>query len=403
MTKEEVINKYKQYIMDTYTRYDLCLVKGQGINVQDISGKTYMDFISGISVVNLGYNNSKWLSAMQKQLTEITHSSNLFYIQPQVELAEILIKNSIKGKCFFCNSGAEANEAAIKIARKFAYEKGKKQSEIITLEQSFHGRTIATVTATGQKKYQEGFAPLLSGFVYTPLNNLEALKNKINDNTCAIMIELVQAEGGIKVADKNFVKNIASLCKKNNILLIIDEVQTGIGRCGDLFAYKLYDIEPDIFTLAKALGNGIPIGAMIARKEIAEVFKPGTHASTFGGNHLACTSALAVIDTILSEKLIKNAKQMGKYLSGRLNDLKEKYSFIKDIRGLGLLVGMEMSHPAHNIIEKCRDKGVILNCIQNTVIRFAPPLIVTKHDIDFMIKILNEVLIEEVLGGKNGT
>ncbi len=395
MNLEKIKENYNKYVMSTYLRNDLCFVSGKGAYVWDINGKKFLDFISGISVLNIGYSHPEWTKKVIEQLNKIIHSSNLYYIQPQAELAKILIENSIDGKCFFCNSGAEANEAAIKLARKFAHSKGNKERfEIITFEQSFHGRTLATITATGQKKYQEGFEPLVPGFVYAKYNDLEDLKSKVTQNTCAIMLELVQAEGGIRVADKKFVKETAALCKDKNILLILDEVQTGMGRSGELFAYKLYDIEPDIFTLAKALGNGFPIGVMIAKKETAEVFKPGMHASTFGGNHLACTAGIAVTNIIKSSDFLDNVKITGKYLFECLAELKNKYSFIKEIRGIGLLLGMELSIPAQEIVNKCYGKGILLNCIQNTVLRFAPPLIINKEDINFMAKNLDKVLSE---------
>ncbi|MBI4650871.1 aspartate aminotransferase family protein [Candidatus Desantisbacteria bacterium] len=393
MEFKKIKDNYNKYIMNTYLQNDICLINGKGIYVFDTEGKKYMDFISGISVINLGYSHPEWVKVLQKQINRIVHSSNLYYIEPQARLAELLIKNSINGKCFFCNSGAEANEAAIKLARKFSKDHyGENKFEIITMEKSFHGRTLATITATGQKKYQEGFSPLMPGFIYTPFNDFKALKNKVTKKTCAIMLELVQAEGGINVAEKKFIEDTAALCKDKNILLLIDEIQTGIGRCGEMFAYKLYNVDPDIFTLAKALGSGIPIGAMIAKKEIAETFKPGTHASTFGGNHLACIAALSTINTDLNKKLIANARETGKYLLECLMKIKNKYSFVKDVRGKGLLIGMELSYPAHPIVKKCQEKGILLNCIQNTVLRFAPPLIITKKEIDYMIKILDKEL-----------
>ncbi|MBI5417821.1 aspartate aminotransferase family protein [Candidatus Poribacteria bacterium] len=395
MDIEEVKKLYNKYVMNTYTRNELSLTHGEGVYVWDNAGKKYLDFLSGIAVSNIGYKHPKWIKSVNEQINNIIHSSNLFYIEPQAKLAQKIIQNSLLGgKCFFCNSGAEANEAAIKLARKYAHNSdSKKRFEIITMEQSFHGRTMATITATGQKKYQEGFDPLLPGFIYSPFNDFDALKSKITDNICAIMIELLQAEGGLRVADKNFIKKTSELCKEKNILFIIDEVQTGIGRCGDLFAYKLYDIEPDIFTLAKALGNGVPIGAMIAKKEIADTFKPGMHASTFGGNHLACSSALAVINTILDENLLSNCKEMEKYLFLCLTKLKNKHSIVKDVRGLGLLIGMELTCPAGDIVAKCMQNGVILNCVQGNVLRFAPPLIIKKEHIDSMIEILDEALL----------
>ncbi|MFH1288765.1 MAG: aspartate aminotransferase family protein, partial [bacterium] len=335
----------------------------------------------------------KVVKAIIQQAKKIIHTSNLYYTEPMVNLAKLLIKNTYNGKCFFANSGAEANEAAIKLARLYSKTKfSPDRYEIITFENSFHGRTLATITATGQKKYQEGFEPLMPGFVTIPFGDLAALKAAIKPATCAIMVEIIQAEGGINEADIPFWQGVRELVQKENLLLIVDEIQTGIGRTGKLFAYQHYGLEPDIITLAKSLANGLPIGAMIAKKKIAETFKPGHHASTFGGNPLAANTALTVLKTILKENIVDKVKENGEYLKEKLFGLKSKYNFITDIRGKGLLIGMEMTIDGQEIVKKCLEKGLIINCVKSNVLRFVPPLIITKEEIDSAVKILDEVL-----------
>jgi predicted acetylornithine/succinylornithine family transaminase len=387
ITAREIIEEEKKFMTPVYNRIPVCLVKGAGIKVWDVNGKEYLDFF-GQGVNGIGHCHPKLVKAIQEQATKLIHFSNLYYTIPQVELAKKLSQISFGGKVFFANSGAEVNEAAIKLARMY----GKGKYEIITMTNSFHGRTLATMSATGQEKIHKGFEPLVDGFKYVPFNDLEQVEKAITQSTCAIMVEPIQGEGGVNVASIEYLKGLRILCDEHKILLILDEVQTGIGRTGKMFGYEHYGIIPDIMTLAKWLGSGIPIGAMIAKPELADILSPGTHASTFGGNPLACAGTLAVIDVIIKENLVENAKEIGNYLIDKLYELKNKYSFIKEVRGKGLMVGMELSLPGASIIDSCLQEGLIINCTVEKVLRFLPPLIVTKQDVDNAIEILDNVL-----------
>ncbi len=388
MKTEEVKKLDEKYVIHTYKRAPLVLVKGRGTKVWDSEGKEYLDFVAGIAVNGLGHCHSKVVKAIQQQVSQLMHISNLYYIEPQVKLAKLLAENSFGDKSFFCNSGAEANEAAIKLSRK--YGKGKRY-EIICMEGSFHGRTLATLTATGQEKYRKGYAPLAPGFKIVPFNNLEKVEEVISSRTVAIMLEPIQGEGGINVAKDDYLKGIRKLCDENNLLLILDEIQCGMGRTGKLFSYEHYGIEPDIMTLAKSLGGGFPIGCIITKDKIASYFSPGDHASTFGGNPLACNAARAAMEAILEEKLIENAVQVGNYFIEKLKELKKKYSFIKNVRGKGLMIGVELDFEGKDIVSKCQEKGILINCTVDKVLRFVPPLIVTKKEIDRVIDVLDEV------------
>lgn len=394
MTEKEIIKLTDKYILPTYKRNHVAFVKGKGVNVWNASGKKYLDFFSGLAVNNLGHCHPDIVRAIKNQAGKLMHTSNLYYTEPQAKLAEKLVKSSFPGKVFFCNSGAEANEAAIKLARKWG---NPHRNEIITMKESFHGRTIATLTATGQTKYQKGFQPLASGFKYAPFNSLYALKKSITKRTVAIMMEPIQGEGGINIAEVEFVKKVRSLCDKRKILLIFDEVQTGIGRTGKMFAFQHYGVIPDILTLAKALGGGLPIGVMIATKKFADVLQPGTHASTFGGNPVVCAAACAVLDTIKKEKLLDNTNKMGKYFNRKLLELKNKHSVIKDVRNKGLMIGIELKIKGAEIAKECMKEGLLINCTAEKVLRFLPPLIVKKEQIDQAIKILERVLNEKRL------
>ncbi|MBA7631786.1 Acetylornithine aminotransferase [subsurface metagenome] len=388
MKTEEVKKLDEKYVIHTYKRAPLVLVKGKGTRVWDSEGKEYLDFVAGIAVNGLGHCHPKVVKAIQEQVVQLMHISNLYYIEPQVKLAKLLAENSFGDKSFFCNSGAEAVEAAIKLSRK--YGKGERY-EIICMEGSFHGRTLATLTATGQEKYRKGYAPLAPGFRIVPFNDLEKAKEAISSRTVAIMLEPVQGEGGINVAKDDYLKGIRKLCDKNDLLLILDEIQCGMGRTGKLFSYEHYGIEPDIMTLAKSLGGGFPIGCMIAKDKTASYFSPGDHASTFGGNPLACSATCAVIKTILEEKLIENAAQVGNYFIEKLKELKKKYSFIKNVRGKGLMIGMELEFEGKDIVTKCQEKKILINCTVDKVLRFVPPLIVTKKEVDKVIDVLDKV------------
>ena len=392
MKKQEVFDYYQDYILSTYKKFKLIFVKGKGNYLWDIDGKKYLDFFPGWGVNNLGHCHPKVISAIRDQISKLIFIPNNYYNLAQAKLAKELIYYSFKGKVFFCNSGAEANEAAIKLARKFG--EGKRY-EIISFENSFHGRTLGALALTGQEKYHRGFEPLPEGFRIVKFNDLEETKKAINEKTVAIILELIQGEGGINVADKDFVLGLRKLCDENNLLLIIDEVQTGIGRTGRLFCYQHYGITPDIMTLAKALGGGLPIGCMIVKEKYASVLKPGEHASTFGGGPVVCKSALAVLKTIQKEKLLSHTQRMGEYLILKLNNLKERFpELIKEIRGMGLMVGVELNREGNIVVEKCLEKGLLINCTHEKVLRLMPALIVNKKEIDRAVGILSKVMQE---------
>ncbi|MFA4989478.1 MAG: aspartate aminotransferase family protein [Candidatus Omnitrophota bacterium] len=388
MKLEEVFASYNENIMPTYTKVPLVFVKGQGSKLWDIHHKAYLDFFPGWGVGNLGHCHPKVMQAVRDQVSKLIFIPNNYYHIPQAKLAKELVYWSYPAKVFFCNSGAEANEGAFKLARKY----GQGRFEIITFENSFHGRTLATLAATGQKKYQEGFSPLPEGFKTVKFNDIEAVKNAVSHKTVAIMLELVQGEGGINVATKDFVSGLSKLCAEQKLLLIVDEVQTGVGRTGKLFCYQHYGLIPDIMTLAKSLGGGFPIGAMVVKKEIADTLGPGMHASTFGGGPVIARAALAVLKAVQKEKLLKNARVMGEYLFTKLNALKEKFSAIQEVRGLGLMAGVELNIEGKEIVEKCIGQGLLINCTHAKVLRLMPALNVTQKEIDKAIAILGTVL-----------
>ncbi len=386
------VQKTDQFIFQTYQRQGKALVKGEGVFLWDEDGKKYTDFLAGIAVCGLGHCHPKITEAICRQASTLVHVSNLFYTLPQAELAARLCEKSFADRVFFANSGAEANEAAIKLVRRYFQKKGEKNRfRIITMLQSFHGRTMATLTATGQDKVKDGFYPLLEGFSYVPFNDLKALEDQLDDTVCAVMLEPVQGEGGIVPADAVYLKGVRELCTKKGILLIFDEIQCGMGRCGRLFAHQLYDIFPDIMTLAKALGNGLPIGAMLATREAATGFDVGSHATTFGGTPLVTAAALEVINIIGTEAFLDEVRQKGRYFKEKLVELKEKHSRIVAVRGEGLLIGLEIDRDAAFFVGKLLEKGFIINGIQDKVLRFAPPLIVEKTDIDRLITTLDSL------------
>jgi len=391
MNTKEVIAQYDKYVMSTYGRIPTVIVKGKGLKVRDLDGNEYLDFFPGWAVTGLGHCHPKVVNAVRNYLKKIIHVSNNYYNVLQGKLAQKIIENSFEGKVFFCNSGAEANEGAIKLARSYGNASGGRY-EIITMENSFHGRTLATITATSQPKYQKGFEPLPLGFKYAAFNDIKAVENAITDKTIAIMLEPIQGEGGINVASEGYVKALRVLCDKKDLILIFDEVQTGMGRTGKMFCFEHYGIIPDIMTLAKALGGGLPIGAMVASKKFADVLKPGMHASTFGGSPIACSAALAVFEAIQKEKLLSNTVRIGEYLLGKLSELKKKKSIIKEIRGKGLMVGVELTIPGKEIVEKCLKEGLLINCTHDKVLRIMPGMIVTKKQIDKAIGILDKIM-----------
>jgi len=391
------IKKTDNFVFQTYLRQGKAFVKGEGSFLWDEDGKKYTDFLAGIAVCGLGHCHPKITQAINKQASTLVHVSNLFYTMPQADLASKLCEKSFADRVFFANSGAEANEAAIKLARRYFQKKGDKtRFKIITMEQSFHGRTMATLSATGQKKIKEGFYPLLEGFSYVPFNDIEALKNEIDETVCGIMLEPVQGEGGIIPADPQFLKAVRELCNDKGILLIFDEIQCGMGRCGKLFAHELYGVTPDIMTLAKALGNGLPIGAMLATQDAAAGFDYGSHATTFGGTPLATAAALEVVNIISQETFLEQVREKGRYFKDKLVKLKEKHSKITDVRGEGLLLGMEIElekdKDAAFFVGKLMKKGFIINGIQDKILRFAPPLIIEEKDIDRLISALDSLL-----------
>lgn len=387
------IEKSNSFIAATYSRYPVILVKGSGCRVWDFNGREYIDFVSGLAVNNLGHCHPNVVKAICDQAEKLLHVSNLYHILPQINLAEILVENSFADRIFFCNSGAEANEAAIKLSRKYAKDNGDADRyEIITMKKSFHGRTLAAITATGQEKFHKGFEPLLPGFVYADFNNIEDVERAINKKTCAVLVEPIQGEGGVNIPSDNYLKELRALCNDKKLLLILDEVQTGMGRTGRLFAYQHYGIEPDIATLAKGLAGGVAIGAMLAKEDIAKSFAPGTHAATFGGNPLACSAGIASVKTILEEDITAHCDDMGKYFLERLFVLAENHTIIKEIRGKGLMIGMELHIQGKDIVTACMEKGFLINCTMDNILRFLPPLIVSKEEIGMLIDALDTVM-----------
>lgn len=397
MTTKDIIKLYDNYVMPTYTRYPVVFTKGKGMRVWDIDGKEYLDFFPGWGVSGLGHCHPMVVKAVRSQANKLIHISNNYYNVPQARLAKKLVQHSFEGKVFFANSGAEANEAAIKLARKYGREprteNRKPRYEIITFENSFHGRTMATLTATGQQKYKQGFEPLLEGFKLLPFNDIERLKSGISDKTVAIMVEPIQGEGGINVAKEEFLLNVRKLCDERELLLILDEIQTGMGRTGKMFAYQHYDgVKPDVITLAKSLGGGLPIGAMIADKALCDLLKPSSHASTFGGNPLASAAGCAVFEVFKKENLLENVIKMSKYMMERLRSLKESHPVIKEIRGMGLMLGIELNCDGKEIFNRCIEKKLLINCTQEKVLRLMPALNVNKAQIDTALTILDAAL-----------
>jgi len=387
------IDKAEQYIFPTYLRSPIVLTRGEGMRVWDSEGKEYLDFVSGIAVLNIGHRHPKVIEAIQKQSAMLMHVSNLYYSEPQIRLAELLVTHSFADKVFFCNSGAEANEAAIKLTRKFFKDKGEPHRyEIITMENSFHGRTLATLSATGQRKFHHGFEPLVDGFRYAPFDNARALEEAITEATCAVMVEPIQGEGGVNCPSPEYLKALRTICDAHGLLLIFDEVQVGLGRTGTLFAYQHYGVEPDIMTLAKALAGGMPIGAMLAKKECASSFSQGTHASTFGGNPLSAAAAVATLEVLLKDNILENCQKMGEYFLAQLCSLKERYPAITKVKGKGLIVGIELAFPGADIATECVKRGILINCTMGNILRFIPPLIITRKEIDTLIHTLDELL-----------
>ena len=389
MTNEEAIALSEEYLLPTYKRLPIAAVRGEGCYLYDADGKRYLDFIGGIAVTNQGHCHPKVVAAIQRQAQELIHCSNLFHIPQQARLAEKLCVASGLKKAFFCNSGAEANEAALKLARKWGKLQRGGAGEIIVAAHSFHGRTMGALSATAQSKYQEAFQPLVPGFRTVPFGDFPALAGAIGPQTAAVMLEPLQGEGGVHPAPAGYLEAVRQLTIKENLLFILDEVQTGLGRTGKMFAWQHWGARPDVLTLAKALGGGVPIGAMLAGKRAAETFVPGDHASTFGGNPLATAAALAAFD-VVADGLVRQADRVGAYFKGKLGSLAEEWPEIKEVRGLGLLLGVELSVPAAPIVKAARDRGLLLLTAGENVLRFAPPLIITEREVDQALPILEE-------------
>lgn len=393
LTNEEIFAKDKSDYLPVFARYNIVLNHGDGPYVYDTKGKKYIDFLAGIAVNVVGHNYKPLVEAVSQQAGKMIHCSNLYYTEVQVEAAEKLKKLSGMDKVFFGNSGAEANEGAIKLARKYATNIDPEKIQIISALHSFHGRTLATLTATGQDHYHHGFGPLPAGFDYVPYNDIQALEAKMSDKTCAVMLEAIQGEGGVHVPDPDYLPKVRALCDKYNAVLIFDEVQCGMGRTGTFFGCQQFGVKPDIVTLAKGLAGGVPIGAFMATDKVANAFHAGDHGSTFGGNPLACAAACVVLDALIDGNLMENAKEIGAYLQSKFEEYKAKYpNLIKEVRGRGLILGMELTRPGREIANECLDYGAIINCTAGNVLRFVPPLNITKAHVDELISVLDKVL-----------
>ena len=393
---DDLIRDSVRYLANTYARFPVVLVRGRGDRLWDSDGKEYLDFAAGIAVDVLGHCHPKVVEAIKAQSETLLHVSNLYHIEPQIRLAQALCEHSFADKVFFCNSGAEANEAAIKLARRYATVRwGPDRYEIVCMRDSFHGRTMATLTATGQEKHQRGFEPLLPGFKHIPFNDLRAAEQAIDSRTCAVLVEPIQGEGGVRVPDDDYLPALRQLCSDRDVLLMLDEVQTGMGRTGRLFAYEHWGIEPDVMTLAKALGGGLPIGAMLAKEEVASAFVPGSHASTFGGSPFITAAALAALTAIVEERLPQRAAKIGAYFLGRLRELVQRYPYAKEARGKGLILALELAVPAKPIVDRCLQLGLLILTAGDQILRFVPPLIIGEAEVDEALSILDQALAEQ--------
>ena len=395
MTSQDIIDRNTRHLCATYPRAPVAFVRGEGCRVWDAEGKAYLDFFASLAVLNLGQCHPAVVAAVQEQVATLTHMSNLHHTAPQAQLAEALCAHSFADKVFFCNSGAEANEASIKLARKYGVDNRDGRYEILTALGSFHGRTMATIAATGQEKVRQGFGPVLDGFRYVPFGDLDAMQAALSDTTVGIMVEPVLGEGGVVVPPDGYLAGVRELCDRHGLLLIADEIQTGMGRTGTLFAHEHDGVTPDIMPLAKALGGGLPIGAMLATAEVAESLTLGSHGSTFGGNAVACAAGNAVLDTLLNHGVLAHGAEMGTYFLDKLRALGEKFPFVVDVRGKGLMLGAELDREGAAIVDACLDEGLLINCAAGKVLRFVPPLIVTRAEIDEGLAILERVLTRQ--------
>ena len=396
MDSQTLMQQEQNHICRTYNRYNLAIARGNGCYLWDQEGRQYLDFVAGIAVCNLGHCPTKIAQVMYAQAQQLVHVSNLYYTEPQVRLAEALTSSCFADKVFFGNSGAEANEAAIKLARKYSrIGYGPGRYAIITMKNSFHGRTLATLSATGQQKIQEGFEPLVDGFRYVEFDNLDAVSEAIDKTVCAVLVEPIQGEGGVRVPHRAYLEGLRELCSRHDLLLIYDEIQVGMGRTGKLFSHQHEGVTPDIMTLAKALANGMPIGAMLTTDRVAEAFSPGSHASTFGGTPLVTAVGLEVFRQISSASFLEEVQKVGEYFRQRLMALMEKYAFIREVRGRGLILGIELDFPGSEVVVQCQERGVLINCTAEKVLRFLPPLIVTSTEVDRLIDTLDDVFREK--------
>jgi acetylornithine/N-succinyldiaminopimelate aminotransferase len=396
MNNQNIIAMGEDYVMNTYGRQGFALERGKGAVVWDADGNRYLDLVAGIAVNNVGHCHPKVVAAIQSQAEKLIHCSNLYWIENQVKLAKLIVDHSCGEKVFFCNSGAEANEGAIKLARKWALKKyGNTRFGVISAVNSFHGRTMGALTATGQEKYRKAFTPLLPGFKYVIYNDIQSLEDAVDSSIGAILLETLQGEGGVIPATKEYMETVRMLCRDYGLLLMIDEVQTGLGRTGKLFGYEHYHLEPDVFTLAKGLGGGFPIGALVARGEAAEAFEPGDHAATFGGNPLAAAAGQAALSVILDENLCEAAERKGRYIRDKMLKMKEKYAIIQDVRVWGLMVGMQLSVEGKGILDRCLADHVIINCVQGNILRLVPPLNIAMEEIDQALAVMEKAIAAE--------
>ena len=396
MNTQEIMERAARVLVPTYSRYPVAIVRGEGATVWDADGKEYLDLAAGLGTSNLGHCHPRVVEAIAHQASRLLHVSNLYHIEEQVRLAEALVERSFAERVFFCNSGAEANEAAIKLARKAGRDRfGPDRHEIIVMENSFHGRTMATLSATGQAKVREDFEPLLEGFRFVPFNDLQALEAAVTERTCAVLVEPIQGEGGVIVPDEGYLPGLRRLCDARDLLLVYDEIQTGFGRTGHLFAYEAFGAPPHIMTVAKSLGGGVPIGAMLTTDDLAQHLGPGTHASTFGGNPLVCAAALAALEALEAEQLMANARKVGAYFRQRLEELQARHQAVREVRGLGLMIGVELDRDARPFLLNALERGVIISCPKETVWRFLPPLVITEADVDRAVGVLDELLVED--------
>jgi acetylornithine/N-succinyldiaminopimelate aminotransferase len=387
---DEIRTKFDNYVIANYGRNPVAFVHAEGSYAWDSEDNRYIDLMPGWGTTTVGHCHPHVVSAIQRQAGRLIHVDNTFYNVPQGILAEQLSNRSFGGRCFFCNSGTEAVEGAIKLARLHLQDQGR--YKVVTMRNSFHGRTFASITATGQDKYHKGYLPLLPGFTHVPFNDLQAVREAVDQETCAVMLEPIQGEGGVNVADEGFIQGLRDLCDQQGILLILDEVQTGVGRTGRWFGYEHYGIEPDIMTLAKALGGGFPVGAFLARPEVSQSLAPGTHASTFGGNPLACAAANAVFETIDEEELLDQGRASSDYIFEKLRQMTERYDVVEEVRGRGMMIGMELNRPGTGVFEYCLDRYVRINCTHETILRLLPALNVPRDAVDEGLEVMEEAI-----------